>query len=157
MFAVVRFIDDHDKRLHVIHVDDIDSFEPRDTSDYNNLSVYNAYWQDPVDDSNNGLYKTQVLMLAVAVQQDRPASQSMLPALPMSEDTESLVEAPCLSAAQPQKETMGEERPRNITHLGQIGNFIYMGDGSSHLMNGIIISGTCAKKKYLETKNQAWL
>lgn len=64
MFAVVRFIDDHDKRLHVIHVDDIDSFEPRDTSDYNNLSVYNAYWQDPVDDSNNGLYKTQVLMLA---------------------------------------------------------------------------------------------
>ncbi|KAH8040142.1 hypothetical protein HPB51_009520 [Rhipicephalus microplus] len=64
MFAVVRFIDDHDKRLQVIHVEDIDSFEPRDTSDYDNRSVYTAYWQDPVEDSNSGLYKTQLLMLA---------------------------------------------------------------------------------------------
>ncbi|XP_075744425.1 uncharacterized protein LOC119159813 [Rhipicephalus microplus] len=72
----------------------------------------------------------------LAVQQDRPASKNLLPALPMSEDTKSMVEvmqarrslflnipdcgvAPCLSAAQPQKETMVEERPRNITHLGQ--------------------------------------
>nr|XP_037268978.1 uncharacterized protein LOC119160830 isoform X1 [Rhipicephalus microplus] len=74
-------------------------------------------------------------------------------ALPMSQDTESLVEdplnmiktacsehvpSPWLSDAQPQKETMGEERPRNITHLGQSGNFIHMGDGSCFLPGEVL-------------------
>nr|XP_037268979.1 uncharacterized protein LOC119160830 isoform X2 [Rhipicephalus microplus] len=71
----------------------------------------------------------------------------------MSQDTESLVEdplnmiktacsehvpSPWLSDAQPQKETMGEERPRNITHLGQSGNFIHMGDGSCFLPGEVL-------------------
>lgn len=64
MYAVVRFLDDHDKRLHVIHVHDIEKFDPKDTSDYDNRFVYSAYWRDPVDDTNTGLYNTQVLMLA---------------------------------------------------------------------------------------------
>ncbi|KAL1435371.1 hypothetical protein MTO96_010992 [Rhipicephalus appendiculatus] len=88
MFAVVRFIDDHDKRLHVIHVDEIENFEPEDTSDYDNRSVYNAYWRDPVDDSNSGRYKTQVLMLAESESDARKKMQAkkvVIPKIPIQE------------------------------------------------------------------------
>ncbi|KAH7963481.1 hypothetical protein HPB52_021248 [Rhipicephalus sanguineus] len=82
MFAVVRFLNDHDNRSHVIHVHDIENFDPKDTSDYDNRSVYNAYWHDPVDDTNSGLYNTQVLMLAgkrCPRFPDRPAKAPLTP------------------------------------------------------------------------------
>ncbi|KAL1482172.1 hypothetical protein MTO96_033988 [Rhipicephalus appendiculatus] len=93
MFAVVCFINDPDKPLHVIHVDDIENFEPQDTSDYDNHSVYNAYWQDLVDDSNSGLYKTQVLMLAESESDAREKMQAkrvVIPKIPMQETSVSM-------------------------------------------------------------------
>nr|XP_037276116.1 uncharacterized protein LOC119169115 isoform X2 [Rhipicephalus microplus]XP_037277982.1 uncharacterized protein LOC119170823 isoform X2 [Rhipicephalus microplus]XP_037278606.1 uncharacterized protein LOC119171849 isoform X2 [Rhipicephalus microplus]XP_037288065.1 uncharacterized protein LOC119181015 isoform X2 [Rhipicephalus microplus]XP_037290640.1 uncharacterized protein LOC119185916 isoform X2 [Rhipicephalus microplus] len=90
MYAVVRFLDDHDKRLHVIHVHDIEKFDPKDTSDYDNRFVYSAYWRDPVDDTNTGLYNTQVLMLAESEDDARAkmrAKRLVIPKIPMQETT----------------------------------------------------------------------
>ncbi|KAK8785347.1 hypothetical protein V5799_008288 [Amblyomma americanum] len=64
MFAVVRFLSDRDNRLHVIPVDDIEDFAPKNDNDYDNRAVYSAYWRDSVDDTNSGLYNAQVLLLA---------------------------------------------------------------------------------------------
>lgn len=100
MYAVVRFLDDHDKRLHVIHVHDIEKFDPKDTSDYDNRFVYSAYWRDPVDDTNTGLYNTQVLMLAESEDDARAkmrAKRLVIPKIPMQEtsddDPDELVES----------------------------------------------------------------
>ncbi|KAH8021357.1 hypothetical protein HPB51_015504 [Rhipicephalus microplus] len=91
MYADVRFLDDHDKRLHVIHVHDIEKFDPKDTSDYDNRFVYSAYWRDPVDDTNTGLYNTQVLMLAESEDDAREkmrAKRLVIPKIPMQETSD---------------------------------------------------------------------
>ncbi|KAH9374474.1 hypothetical protein HPB48_022136 [Haemaphysalis longicornis] len=63
MHAVVRFIDDEDKRLHIVPVDAIVNFKPKDERDFSKSTLYNVYWQDPVE-ANTGMYRAQVLMLA---------------------------------------------------------------------------------------------
>ncbi|KAG0442301.1 hypothetical protein HPB47_015743, partial [Ixodes persulcatus] len=47
---------------HVIGVSDIQNFRPADTSDFDNKSIYDAFWREGVED-NTGFYSAQVLAL----------------------------------------------------------------------------------------------
>ncbi|KAH6920518.1 hypothetical protein HPB50_028494 [Hyalomma asiaticum] len=126
MYAVVRFLTDHDNRLHVIHVDDIDNFEPKDINDFDNRAIYSAFWMDPVDDLNSGLYDTQVLMLAVERQQDTITTEAQAPC------SRSMFAAPCLPTAAEALGTVGTpgEEPQNLAHAGQSRDFSFMNNGS---------------------------
>ncbi|KAK8776333.1 hypothetical protein V5799_030320 [Amblyomma americanum] len=66
MFALVRFVDDRDDKLHVVGVNDIDGFEPKDTKDFDNKAIYSVFWVDkkPGSDDTGFYYKAQVLLLA---------------------------------------------------------------------------------------------
>ncbi|KAL1471877.1 hypothetical protein MTO96_039658 [Rhipicephalus appendiculatus] len=65
MFAVVRFLDDLEKRL-VIPVTDIKNFKPANVSDFDKHATYTAFWRDPIGDEGTAYYDAQVLMLAVS-------------------------------------------------------------------------------------------
>ncbi|KAL1482597.1 hypothetical protein MTO96_033686 [Rhipicephalus appendiculatus] len=70
MFAVVRFLDDLEKRL-VIPVTDIENFKPANVSDFDKHATYTAFWRDPIDDEGTAYYDAQVLMLAVKMGEPR--------------------------------------------------------------------------------------
>ncbi|CAN7949186.1 unnamed protein product, partial [Ixodes pacificus] len=60
MYALVRFLEGHDPHMrHVIGVSDIQDFRPADTSDFDNKSIYDAFWREGVEDN----YSAQVLAL----------------------------------------------------------------------------------------------
>lgn len=63
MFALVRFVQDADNRLHIILVEDIVNFNPNNEDDFDSRITYSAYWHDDGGE-NNGVYKDQVLKLA---------------------------------------------------------------------------------------------
>lgn len=63
MYVVVRFIQDEDKRLHIVPMDAMESFYPKDDRDFDNKVLYNVFWEDEVAE-NTGTYRAQVLMLA---------------------------------------------------------------------------------------------
>ncbi|KAK8765679.1 hypothetical protein V5799_031713 [Amblyomma americanum] len=91
MFAVVRFLSDRDNRLHVIPVDDIEDFAPKNDNDYDNRAVYSAYWRDSVDDTNSGLYNAQVLLLAESENDARNkmrAKRVIIPKITVQESTD---------------------------------------------------------------------
>ncbi|KAK8775517.1 hypothetical protein V5799_031139 [Amblyomma americanum] len=58
--------DDRDDKLHVVGVNDIDGFEPKDTKDFDNKAIYSVFWVDtkPGSDDTGFYYKAQVLLLA---------------------------------------------------------------------------------------------
>uniref|UniRef100_G3MLG9 BEN domain-containing protein n=1 Tax=Amblyomma maculatum TaxID=34609 RepID=G3MLG9_AMBMU len=99
MFAVVRFLCDHDNRLHVIPASDIEDFAPDNENDFNNRTVYNAHWRDPVDGVNSGCYSAQVLMLAESENGAHERMRAKRVAIPKivpdttDEDEEAAVEA----------------------------------------------------------------
>lgn len=64
MHALVRFVEDIDNRLHVIPVEDILNFDPRDENDFDNRATYTAQWEDPSSEENSGEYVVQILLLA---------------------------------------------------------------------------------------------
>lgn len=63
MFALVRFVQDADNRLHIILVEDIVNFNPNNEDDFDSRITYSAYWHDDGGE-NNGVYVAQVLKLA---------------------------------------------------------------------------------------------
>lgn len=63
MYALVRFVDDLDRRRHVMHVDNIRNFNPVHKTDFNNKAHYTVLWTDNVDSGNTGDYTAQILML----------------------------------------------------------------------------------------------
>lgn len=63
MFALVRFVQDADNRLHIIPVEDILNFAPDHDDDFDSRITYSAYWHDD-DGENNGIYVAQILKLA---------------------------------------------------------------------------------------------
>lgn len=74
MYALVRFLDDHDAHVrHVISVTDIQDFYPVNTTDFDNKAVYTAFWSDGEDD-NTGYYSVQILALGITKEdvQDPP-------------------------------------------------------------------------------------
>ncbi|KAH9360253.1 hypothetical protein HPB48_019829 [Haemaphysalis longicornis] len=72
MHAVVRFLIDEAKKLHVVPVDDIADFFPNNEFDFDKKFVYSVYWHDPVEDANTGLYDAQVLMLGGKLHDHKP-------------------------------------------------------------------------------------
>ncbi|KAG0445234.1 hypothetical protein HPB47_018025 [Ixodes persulcatus] len=63
MYALVRFLEGSDPHMrHVIVVSDTHDFRPADTSDFDNKSIYDAFWREGVED-NTGFYSAQVLAL----------------------------------------------------------------------------------------------
>ncbi|EEC08194.1 hypothetical protein IscW_ISCW006631 [Ixodes scapularis] len=68
MYALVRFLEDHDPHMrHVILVSDIEGFRPVDINDFDNKTIYNAFWRDCVVDGNTGYYPAQILALGTTV------------------------------------------------------------------------------------------
>ncbi|KAH9378372.1 hypothetical protein HPB48_006085 [Haemaphysalis longicornis] len=63
MFALVRFVQDADNRLHIIPVEDIVNFNPNNEDDFDSRITYSAYWHDDRGE-NNGVYVAQILKLA---------------------------------------------------------------------------------------------
>ncbi|KAH9384016.1 hypothetical protein HPB48_025999 [Haemaphysalis longicornis] len=76
MHAVVRFLIDEAKKLHVVPVDDMADFFPNNEFDFDKKFVYSVYWHDPVEDANTGLYDAQVLMLAGKLHDHKPLVQT---------------------------------------------------------------------------------
>ncbi|CAN7990348.1 unnamed protein product [Ixodes pacificus] len=71
MYALVRFLEGHDPHMrHVIGVSDIQDFRPADTSDFDNKSIYDAFWREGVEDN----YSAQVL--ALGKEKSRTSSDS---------------------------------------------------------------------------------
>lgn len=64
MYALVRFVEDIDNRLHVIPVEDILNFDPRSENDFDNKATDTAVWDDPTSEENSGQYVVQILLLA---------------------------------------------------------------------------------------------
>ncbi|KAG0445752.1 hypothetical protein HPB47_013401 [Ixodes persulcatus] len=74
MYVLVRFLEGHDPHMrHVIVVSDIQDFRPADTSDFDNKSIYDAFWSEGVED-NTGFYSAQVL--ALGTEKSRTSSDS---------------------------------------------------------------------------------
>lgn len=63
MFALVRFVHEEDKRLHVVEAKDIRDFKPAHEEDFNNRLIYSVMWEDDLNEDNTGVYDAQILML----------------------------------------------------------------------------------------------
>lgn len=63
MHAVDKFIHHKDKLLHMVPVNTVESFPPKDELDFSKNTLYDVYWEEPVE-ANMGTYRAQVLMLA---------------------------------------------------------------------------------------------
>ncbi|XP_064458822.1 BEN domain-containing protein 5-like [Ornithodoros turicata] len=64
MYALVRFVEDQDNKLHIIRASTIADFEPVDEKDFDSRRLYRAYWCDDKNTENSGYYPVQILMLA---------------------------------------------------------------------------------------------
>ncbi|XP_075534638.1 BEN domain-containing protein 5-like isoform X4 [Dermacentor variabilis] len=83
MFACVRFVEEiGNNQLYIIPVKDIISFNPKDESDFDNRSTYNAYWRDPSDKENSGEYVVQILKLAASKKEMQRQLELKRPQIP---------------------------------------------------------------------------
>uniref|UniRef100_A0A6M2E1X5 Uncharacterized protein n=1 Tax=Amblyomma tuberculatum TaxID=48802 RepID=A0A6M2E1X5_9ACAR len=61
MFALVRFLSDHDGKVHRVPATNIKEFEPADDTDFDPKFVYAVFWHEQ---ENSGHYPAQILMMA---------------------------------------------------------------------------------------------
>lgn len=64
MFALIRFLDDFDKKEYTVPVKDIKDFYPANEQDFSRNKVYTTLWVEEDNPENNGTYPSQVLLLA---------------------------------------------------------------------------------------------
>ncbi|XP_075534635.1 BEN domain-containing protein 5-like isoform X1 [Dermacentor variabilis] len=126
MFACVRFVEEiGNNQLYIIPVKDIISFNPKDESDFDNRSTYNAYWRDPSDKENSGEYVVQILKLAASkkeMQRQLELKRPQIPKLnPSDVDSEGEEEQATRKTArqelQKQKQTKAAARKQQYTSI----------------------------------------
>ncbi|XP_077513719.1 uncharacterized protein LOC144124739 isoform X2 [Amblyomma americanum] len=105
MFAVVRFVHDIDKKLHVIPAKDIANFNPGNNTDFNTRSVYTAFWRDPLDGQDSGHYSAQVLMLGESEKEIRERMAKKRLAMPKIPDYEE-------SSSEEEEETAAQKKKK---------------------------------------------
>lgn len=64
MYALVRFLNDHDRKIYTIPVTRIREFNPADAEDFDAQLVYSAFWDDTDSEETSGHYPAQILMMA---------------------------------------------------------------------------------------------
>lgn len=64
MFALIRFLDDFDKKEYTVPVKDIKDFYLANEQDFSRNKVYTTLWVEEDNPENNGTYPSQVLLQA---------------------------------------------------------------------------------------------
>ncbi|CAN7978027.1 unnamed protein product, partial [Ixodes persulcatus] len=64
MYALVRVLNDHDRKIYTIPVTGIREFNPANAEDFDSQLVYSAFWDDPDSEETSVHYPAQILMIA---------------------------------------------------------------------------------------------